>query len=221
MTKKIEAVEVFVELLESKLDEGQLQKCDNKSAVFHELINKYDGWFVKEHFYLNDKGKVTFPLGVEQLKYTPRDKQQFNRSLEDSLMRFTITNDRTGKESSLNFSKKWFEFSSVNREALEQAVENIKNVLDSEEGNKLIFLYSIEGGELYYLITTTSAEKFVSNHDCTYDTMLERKKRADYALELLEIEDAIYHLSQKRKQVKAALERTNFSFTSDRNRFLK
>ena len=51
--------------------------------------------------------------------------------------------------------------------------------------------------------------------------MLERKKRADYALELLEIEDAIYHLSQKRKQVKAALERTNFSFTSDRNRFLK
>ena len=51
--------------------------------------------------------------------------------------------------------------------------------------------------------------------------MLERKKRADYALELLEVEDAIYRLSQKRKQVKAALERTNFSFTSDRNRFLK
>lgn len=221
MTKKNEVVEVFVELLESKLDEDQLFKCANKEHLINAVHDFYDDWFVIAQFHLNEKGQVTFPIGVEQVTNNSIGYEKLATALKDGRMQFITTEGHTGKEEKLNFNQNWFSAPSVSNEELEQVVEKIKCVLDSEENNGLVLLYTIEDNKIYYLTVAESADKLVSNHDCTYDTMLERKKRADYALELLEIEDAIYHLSQKRKRVKAALERTNFSFTSDRNRFLK
>lgn len=221
MTKKNEAVEVFVELLEGKLNTWQLYKCDSKGHLVNTLYEVYDDWVVLEQFHLNEQGEVVFPIGVEQIQSNSEGFKKLNTILEEGKIKFLTTHTHTGKEETLHFNRNWFSASTVDKKELNQAIKKIKAVLDPADNDGLTFLYTVDDGALYYLITTTRPDKLVANNNGVYDIMLERKKRADYALELLEIEDAIYHLSQKRKQIKAALERTNFVFTSDRNRFLK
>lgn len=221
MVKKNEAVEVFVELLEKELNKWQLYKCDSKGHLVNTLYEVYDDWVVLEQFYLDEQGSITFPIGVEQIQSNSEGFKKLNVILEEGKIKFLTTHTRTGRKETLHFSRNWFSVPSVDKEKLNQAIEKIKAVLDPADNDELTFLYTIDDGNLYYLITTTRPDRLVANNNSAYDMLLERKQRADYALELLEIEDAIYQLSQERKRIKAALDRNNFSLISSRNRFLK
>ena len=150
MTKKNEAVEVFVELLESNLDEDQLLKCNNKEHLMNTLYKVYDDWIVVAQFHLDEREQVTFPIGVEQFVSNSIGYEKLTTTLKDGRLQFITTENHTGKEEKLSFNKNWFNLPSVNKEGLEQVVEKIKCVLDSEKNNGLVFLYTIEDNEMRF-----------------------------------------------------------------------
>ena len=203
---------LFVEGIKEKLGD-RVTVFTSQNSMFNTWKNEYDGRVVYSRCY-EKNGALLAPMAVDTYYGNNShcselsEKQQWERFQRELNKGYSIREGFSGYSLSVLPS---YLLPFASQEKVESEIENMEKLFNlAPKGMKLLIYYM--DFQLSYILTTESMQGFVDNNE-EYRTYIEKQQRGALALELIEVEDEIYDLSQKRKWLKERLSREKYVYT--------
>lgn len=203
---------LFVEGIKENLGD-RVTVFTSQNSMFNTWKNEYDGRVVYSRCY-EKNGALLAPMAVDtyygndSYYFELSEKQQWERFQQELNKGYSIREGFSGYSLSVLPS---YSLPFTSQEKVESEIENMEKLFNLAPKGMKLLIYHMDF-QLSYLLTTDSMQGFVDN-DEEYRTYIEKQQRGALALELIEVEDKIYDLSQKRKWLKERLSREKYVYT--------